>query len=81
MTDHTVAIAGAGPTGLMLLASCRWPASKLSSSNDAPSTRPTGREMPVWVPSCRDTPGAFGKPLRRAARVGGGNEKREARRG
>lgn len=27
MTDHAVAIAGAGPTGLMLLAGCRWPAS------------------------------------------------------
>ncbi len=50
MTDHAVAIAGAGPTGLMLLASCRWPASKLSSSNDAPSTRPTSREMPVCSP-------------------------------
>jgi 2-polyprenyl-6-methoxyphenol hydroxylase-like FAD-dependent oxidoreductase len=29
MTDHAVAIAGAGPTGLMLLASCLWPASTL----------------------------------------------------
>jgi hypothetical protein len=48
MTDHAVAIAGAGPTGLM--ASCRWPASTLSSSNDAPSTRPTGREMLVCRP-------------------------------
>jgi hypothetical protein len=50
MTDHAVAIAGAGPTGLMLLASWRWPASTLSSSNDAPTTRSTGREPVVCRP-------------------------------
>jgi hypothetical protein len=50
MTDHAVVLAGAGPTGLMLLASCRWPASKLSSSNDAPTTGSTGREPLVCRP-------------------------------
>ena len=50
MTDHAVAIAGAGPTGLMLLASCRWPASTLSLSNDALTTRSTGREPVVCRP-------------------------------
>ncbi len=40
MTDHAVAIAGAGPTGLMVLASCRWP----------PTTRSTGREPVVCRP-------------------------------
>jgi hypothetical protein len=48
MTEHAVAIDGAGSTGLK--ASCHWPASTLSSPNDAPSTRPTGREMPVCHP-------------------------------
>lgn len=47
MTDHPVALAGAGPTGLMLLASSRSPAWMLSSSDDAPTTRSTGREPVV----------------------------------
>ena len=50
MTDHAVAIASAGPTGLTLLARCRWPASTLSSSNDTPTTRSTGREPVVCLP-------------------------------
>jgi hypothetical protein len=48
-TGHAVSFAGAGPTGLMLLASYRWRASTLSSSNDAPTTRATAR-IPV---ACR----------------------------
>lgn len=50
MTDHAVVIAGGGLTGLRLLASWRWPASTLSSSNDAPTTKSTGREPVVWRP-------------------------------
>jgi hypothetical protein len=50
MTEHAVVLAGGGPTGLMLLASRRWPASTLSSSNDAPTTRSTGREPVVCRP-------------------------------
>ncbi len=50
MTDRAVAIAGAGLAGLMLSASRRWPPSTLSSSNDAPTTRSTGREPLVRRP-------------------------------
>jgi hypothetical protein len=50
MTDHAGVLAGAGPTVLMLLASCRWPASTLSSSKDAPTTGSTGREPVVCRP-------------------------------
>jgi hypothetical protein len=50
MTDHAVAIVGAEPTGLMLSASCRWQASALSSSNDAPTTSSTGRAPVVCRP-------------------------------
>jgi len=55
-------------TGLMLLASCCWPASTLSSSNDAPTTRSTGREPVVCRPELsrhsrglRQAPGSCGK--------------------
>jgi hypothetical protein len=45
-----VIVAGGGPTGLMLSASCRWPASKLSSSNDARITRSMRPEPLVCRP-------------------------------
>jgi hypothetical protein len=82
MTEHAVVIAGGGPTGLMLLASCRWPASTLSSSNDAPTTRSTGREPVICRPELwgharglRQAPGSCGKGQWRK------REAREARRG
>ncbi|MGH9228887.1 MAG: hypothetical protein ACRD07_09190 [Acidimicrobiales bacterium] len=50
MTEHAVVLAGGRPDRLMLLASCRWPVSTLSWSNDTPTTMSTGGEPVVWRP-------------------------------
>lgn len=60
-TNHAVAIAGAGPTGLMERCRCRSRSCHRRTTHQARGPRVA--RCRSAVPSCRDTPGLCGKAL------------------